>query len=241
VDAAGKIAALATGRCLSELREFIDTIPAIRYVICENGANIYDTRAKKSIHRVSIPQEDVEFAIAELEKRNVIAQMFMEDQSYIRALKEIDLRPYHIDDFRPVFEAGSLFDPDLFDRYRANHPPVDKIDLYFLSEADRDEFRAVISRRNLEIAGSIGVGLEVSPLNANKSDGLINLCSILNLPIEETIAIGDADNDKGILQAAGLAVAMGNALDEIKAIADYITDDCDHHGAAKALEKFLLN
>lgn len=241
VDACGKIAALATGRCLSELREFIDTIPALRYIICENGANIYNTRAKKSIHRVSIPQADVEFAIAELEKRTVIAQMFMEDQSYIRAPKEIDLRPYHIDDFRPVFEAGSVFDPNLFDRYRATHPPVDKIDLYFLSETDRDEFHTIISQRNLEIAGSIGIGLEVSPLNANKSDGLIKLCELLNLPIEEAIAIGDADNDKGILQVAGLAVAMGNALPEIKTIADYITEDCDSHGAAKALERFILN
>lgn len=240
VDASGKIAALATGRCLSELCEFIDIIPALRYIICENGANIYDTRAKKSIHRVSIPQEDVEFAIAELEKRTVIAQMFMEDQSYIRAPKEIDLRPYRIDDFRPVFEAGSVFDPNLFDRYRAAHPAVDKIDLYFLSEADRDEFRAVISQRNLEIAGSIGIGLEVSPLNANKSDGLVKLCEILGMPIEEAIAIGDADNDKGILQAAGLAVAMGNALPEIKAIAGFITEDCNNHGAAKALERFML-
>lgn len=240
VDAAGKIAALATGRCLSELREFIDTIPALRYVICENGANIYDTRQKKSIHRVSFSEDDVDFLLAELEKRTVVAQMFMDDQSYIRAPIEIDLRPYRLEHFRSVFEEGSVFDPDLFNRYRASRPPVDKIDLYFTSEADRDEFRAVAATRNIEIAGSIGIGLELSPLNANKSDGLIRLCEILDIPIEESIAVGDADNDKGILQAAGLAVAMGNAFDHIKAIADVITDNCDNHGAAKALEKYLL-
>jgi len=240
VDAAGKIAALATGRCLSELRDVIADIPAIRYVICENGANIYDTRLKKSVHRVSIPSEDVEFILSELEKRTVIAEMVMEDQSYSRAPEQIDLRPYRIDDFRPVFEAGSVFDPDLFARWRSSRAVVDKIDLYFLSEADRDEFRAVAATRALEIAGSIGIGLELSPLNANKSDGLVRLCEILGIPVCESIAVGDADNDKGILLAAGLAVAMGNALDEIKEIADVVTDDCDHHGAAKALEKYLL-
>lgn len=241
VDAAGKIAALATGRCLSELREFIDTIPALRYVICENGANIYDTRLKKSVHRVSFPEEDVEYLIGELEKRTVIAQMFMDDQSYIRAPLSIDLTPYRLEYFRSVFETGSVFDPDLFDLYRSKHPPVDKIDLYFSSEADQEEFRAVAAQRDIEIAGSIGIGLELSPPNANKSDGLIKLCELLGVPAEESIAIGDADNDRGILLAAGLAVAMGNALDEIKEIADVVTDDNDHHGAARALEKYLLD
>lgn len=240
-DAAGKIIALATGRCLSELREFIDAIPAIRYIICENGANIFDTRLKKSIHRVSFAEDDVDFLTAELEKRTVIAQMFMDDQSYIRAPIEIDLEPYRLSHFRSVFETGSVFDPNLFERYRASRPPVDKIDLYFRSEADREEYRSVASTRNIEIAGSIGIGLELSPLNANKSDGLIKLCQLLNVPIEESIAVGDADNDKFILQTAGLAVAMGNAFDEIKAIADVITEDCDHHGAAKALEKYLMD
>lgn len=241
VDAAGKIAALATGRCLSELLEFIDAIPALRYVICENGANIYDTRLKRSIHRVSFSEDDVDFLIGELEKRTVIAQMFMNDQSYIRAPIEIDLAPYRLSHFRSVFEAGSVFDPNLFELYRTSRPPVDKIDLYFTGESDRESFRAIAAKRNIEIAASIGIGLELSPLNANKSDGLVKLCELLDVPVSESIAVGDADNDKRILQVAGLAVAMGNAFDEIKAIADVVTDDCDHHGAAKALEKYLLN
>ena len=239
-DAAGKIVALATGRCLSELTYVISDIPSIRYIICENGANIHDTRLGRSIRRVSIAPDDVEFLISELEKRTVVAQMFIEDQSYIRAPKSIDLNPYRLEYFRPVFEAGSVFKPDVFDYWRNNRAPVDKIDLYFVSEEDRAEFRAVAAQRNIEIAGSIGIGLELSPPNANKADGLESLCRILNIPMEETIAVGDADNDMGILRAAGLSVAMGNALDEVKAIADVITDDCDHDGAAKALERYLL-
>lgn len=237
---ARKIIALATGRCLSELREFIEGIPALAYVICENGANIYDVRRRRSLHRVSIPHEDVEFVLSELEKRTAIAQLFMEDQSYLHAEQSVDLRPYHIENFRSVFESGSIFDPDLFERYRAACPYVDKIDVYFQNEADCEDFRRAVLARDLEIAGSIGVGIELSPLHANKSDGLINLCRLLNLPIEESIAIGDADNDRGILKVAGLSVAMGNALPEIQRIADVITEDCDHDGAAKALERYLL-
>jgi len=239
-DAAGKILTLATGRALSELRGIIDDIPALRYAICENGAVIYDLYAKKCIHREIIPQEDVEFAMAELEKRTVIAQIYMLDQAYLRAHKEIDLNPYRMEFFRSVWEAGSVFDPDLFERYRAEHPPVDKMDLYFTSETDRDEFRALISQRNLEVAGSIGIGIEVSSKLANKANGLKTLCNILNIPLEETIAVGDSDNDRDILQTAGFSVAMGNACNEIKQIADAVTDDNNHHGAARALEKYLL-
>ena len=241
VAESGKIAALATGRALSELRGIIDDIPALRYAICENGAVIYDLHTKKCIHREIIPKEDVEFAMAELEKRTVIAQVYMLDQAYLRASREIDLNPYHLEYFRSVWEAGSVFDPDLFEHYRAEHPPVDKMDLYFTGEADRDEFRAIISQRNLEVAGSIGLGIEVSSKRANKANGLKRLCSLLNIPLEETIAVGDSDNDRGILQTAGFSVAMGNALPEIKAIANAVTDDNDNHGAAKALEKFLLD
>ncbi|MBQ9950857.1 MAG: HAD family phosphatase [Clostridia bacterium] len=239
-DTAGKIIALATGRCLSELTHVISDIPSIRYIICENGANIHDTRLGRSIRRISIAPDDVEFLISELEKRTVVAQMFIEDQSYIRAPIDIDLNPYRLEYFRPVFEEGSVFRPEVFDFWRKDRPPVDKIDLYFVSEEDRAEFRAVAAQRNIEIAGSIGIGLELSPPNANKADGLTSLCRILGIPAEETIAIGDADNDMGILRAAGLSVAMGNALPEVKAIADVITDDCDHDGAAKALEKYLM-
>lgn len=239
-DACGKIIALATGRCLSELREFIDTIPAIRYIICENGACVYDTRRKQSIHRVSIAPEHVEFILRELEAQSVLLQIFMEDQSYICAPLEIDLNPYHLEFFRSVFEAGSIFDPNLYDRYRAHRPAVDKIDLYFTSEADRRDFLSCISSLDLAIAGSLGIGLELSPPNTNKAAGLLSLCSLLGISTEDAIAVGDADNDRAILKAAGLAVAMGNALDEIKTLADVITDDCDHDGAAKAVERFLL-
>lgn len=239
-DSCGKIIALATGRCLSELRGIIDDIPAIRYAICENGAVIYDLQTGQCIHREIIPPKDVEFAIGELEKRTVIAQIYMLDQSYLRASKEIDLNPYRLEYFRSVWEEGSIFDPNLFERWRAEQPPVDKMDLYFTNETDRDEFRAIISRRELEVVGSIGLGIEVSSKKANKANGLRKLCELLDISPADAIAVGDSDNDRGILQTAGLSVAMGNALPEIKAIADAVTDDCDNHGAAKALERFLL-
>ena len=74
----------------------------------------------------------------------------------------------------------------------------------------------------------------------SKGQGLIQLAKILDIPLAETMAIGDAENDLSMLEAAGLAIAMGNAVPEIIAIADFQTSTNDEHGVAVALEKFVL-
>jgi hydroxymethylpyrimidine pyrophosphatase-like HAD family hydrolase len=56
----------------------------------------------------------------------------------------------------------------------------------------------------------------------------------------EIMAIGDGANDVSILASVGLGVAMGNAPDEVKAVADYVTLDVDHSGVAAAINRFLL-
>ena len=60
------------------------------------------------------------------------------------------------------------------------------------------------------------------------------------MSLDEVIAIGDGPNDIPLLTSAGLAVAMGNAPEELKAVADYVTLDIDHSGLAAAIERFLV-
>ena len=57
---------------------------------------------------------------------------------------------------------------------------------------------------------------------------------------EEILTIGDQNNDIALLQAGGLKIAMGNATDELKAEADYITDSVFNDGFVKAMERFCL-
>ena len=61
-----------------------------------------------------------------------------------------------------------------------------------------------------------------------------------NLKTSEILTIGDQDNDIKLLEAGGIKVAMGNATDELKSIADYITDSVYEDGFVKAMEKFCL-
>ena len=63
----------------------------------------------------------------------------------------------------------------------------------------------------------------------------------LNVSKDEIIAVGDAENDLDMIEYAGLGVAMGNASESVKKIANYITADNNNDGIAEVIEKFILN
>ena len=81
--------------------------------------------------------------------------------------------------------------------------------------------------------------LEIIPKSINKGWGLQKICELLEIPVEETVAFGDAENDIPMLKAAGLGVAMGNATDATKDAADHITHSNNHDGIAVLLRKLL--
>jgi 5-amino-6-(5-phospho-D-ribitylamino)uracil phosphatase len=74
----------------------------------------------------------------------------------------------------------------------------------------------------------------------SKGKALEALASHMGISMNEIMAIGDGANDISLLSSVGLAIAMGNAPDEVKAVADYVTLDVDHSGLAAAIEQFLL-
>lgn len=81
--------------------------------------------------------------------------------------------------------------------------------------------------------------LEIIPSGINKGRGLETVCRLLNIPLEETVAFGDQQNDITMIQKAGMGVAMGNAAPEVKAVADQVTLSNNDDGIAYILEQFL--
>jgi Cof subfamily protein (haloacid dehalogenase superfamily) len=77
-------------------------------------------------------------------------------------------------------------------------------------------------------------------LGENKAKGMSMVITALDIPRENSIAIGDSKNDIGIICAAGLGIAMGNASEELKALAGAITGDCGKGGVGQAIKKFVL-
>lgn len=78
---------------------------------------------------------------------------------------------------------------------------------------------------------------EIVQKGISKVSGFERIMEYYNAPVSDSIAFGDGANDKEIVEAAGIGVAMGNASDELKAVADYVTADVDKDGIALALEE----
>lgn len=79
---------------------------------------------------------------------------------------------------------------------------------------------------------------DITAGGADKGRGLHAMADYLGLNIAETMAFGDGGNDISIVKAAGVGVAMGNAGDELKLVADYVTTSVDSDGVKNALEKY---
>lgn len=92
----------------------------------------------------------------------------------------------------------------------------------------------------LEITNSHPSNIELNPLGINKASGVETVCELLGISMSEVIAMGDSENDIAMIREAGLGVAMGNAQDEVKRVADITTVTNDEHAVAKVIRAYLL-
>ena len=81
--------------------------------------------------------------------------------------------------------------------------------------------------------------LEVLPANSSKGKGVMRVMKDLNIPPKHTMAIGDGENDIEMLKAAGTAVAVGNAAQKLKDVANQVVGSNDDDGVAQAIEMFV--
>ena len=82
--------------------------------------------------------------------------------------------------------------------------------------------------------------IEMCSKQAVKGNALEYLANFYNIPLDKTIAIGDQCNDLQMIERAGLAVAVDNAVPELKAVADYIAPLCSQSAIANVIKKFCL-
>lgn len=84
------------------------------------------------------------------------------------------------------------------------------------------------------------VSVDVCPANGSKAKGIRELIKKLGFQMEDTYAFGDGLNDIDMLQEVGCGIAMGNGREEVKQVADYVTDSVDEDAIMKALKHFRL-
>lgn len=129
--------------------------------------------------------------------------------------------------------------------------PVDEMDpndhyvkfMFIGDEADIDAWRDALPNDVKEayyIVKSTPQHLEFMHKDATKGSGLLTLADKLGIDQSETMALGDQQNDITMIEAAGLGVAMGNAVPEVKAVADVETTTQNTDGVGVAVEKWVL-
>ena len=138
-----------------------------------------------------------------------------------------------------------LFDPGMRPMSEYRGQPVFKIAYHCPRGAVRASLAAVleglanlVDYDNL-LPLPISVG-EISDPAVNKGNAICALCHHLGMTTDDCIAFGDSMNDSEMLQTVGIGVAMGNAPDMVKALADMVCDRCECDGIAKALKELNL-
>lgn len=143
------------------------------------------------------------------------------------------------------FTRNVIFDPTALPYSAYAGQPVYKIAYYSADPAVTDWLAARL-RGSLNVVPFCDVpGFpltfgEISDPTVTKGRAMGALCRHFQISPEDCIAFGDSMNDADMLQAAGLGVAMGNAVPELKALADRVCDSCENDGVAKTLRELGL-
>lgn len=239
---AGMEVVLATGRMLSECWYPLCQLPLVRYVISCTGTEIIDLKEQETIFRQPLSADDLHLLCSYLWEEDVMLQIFdnwdglMHNDAKLLAGAERFVSPSMARAMRNCHHPERNFR-----RYVENYDaPTNKLHMLFARPEDRDRVREKLRDLPYTMVTTCANDLEFMPLGVDKGSGLQHLCQHLGLDQSQVMAIGDGGNDAGMLRYAGLSVAMGNAPDEVKALADWVTRDNDHDGVAAALDYLLL-
>jgi len=123
--------------------------------------------------------------------------------------------------------------------FSTHNVDIEKINVDSITAEDATYIKQYMTGNMYLKVARDGLGM-IMHKDATKSKALTELARIWGIAKTEIVAFGDDLNDIDMLSFAGIGIAMGNALDEVKAVADFICDDCDNNGVAKWLEENIL-
>lgn len=239
--AVGKEVIFCTGRSYAEMEETLEEFPDMHYLCGESGAMVYDLQKKRPVRVISIPLEERRKLWKAVQGRDIMPQLFSDGRCIINASQLYQTEYFQIGVYQKAFEKVCTLTENV-KQTSLETANAEKINLYHTSPAQREETFRLLSEQNLALTMVYSEisSLECSPLGLSKASGLQAVCEVMGISLGEVIMVGDADNDLEALKAAGLAVAMGNANERVKAVCDVQVADNNHDGCAEAIEHYFL-
>lgn len=227
---------LATGRIYPAAKLYSDDLGITTPMICCNGAVIIDPVSDEILYESTISPEIGSAVIDICDKYGVYYHFYDKDTIYSNRMER-------------VIEYFNEFSKTLPERYKIKTKIVDDVkalfsqtSIYKIGTYYDNSPLALQMRQELEaIPGATGFKsldtmYDVLAKNTNKGTALEKLCDMLGLQLSEAVAFGDNENDLEMLQTAGHGIAMGNAEDFVKDVADHIADTNEEDGVRLALE-----
>lgn len=236
-SARGITVSYCTGRAVPELSSYINILPVMRYGVCLAGSLIYDFQEKRVINKRKLNANCVRMLIDSSHRYDAMLQLLTVDQSIVRSDQVRHMSDYNLGEYQEMFEKITTKVPDIADEIR-KHDSILKANIHYHTTADRQSAYEELKHLPVSFVFSEISTLEIMPDKVTKASGLSLLAKCLGIPMNHVMAIGDGNNDRDMLKAAGFSVAMGNAWDDLKAFCDAVTDDNDHNGAGKAIRKY---
>ncbi|OON97923.1 MAG: HAD family hydrolase [Epulopiscium sp. Nele67-Bin005] len=236
-QAKGVKVVLATGRPLDGVKKYLKELDMITnedYLVCFNGALAQNIGTEEVLHHITLKGKDL-IELHELaQKLGVNIHAFSKDGCITPELTKYAKHESELNDIEVNVIDYSTIDPE-----------EDIVKIMMTEEGDKlqkaiDQFPEELYEK-YTVLRSAPYFVEFLNKNANKGEGVRALAERMNVAQEHIMTFGDAGNDKHMIEYAGMGVAMGNAFEEIKEIANFITKTNSEDGVAFGIEKFVLN
>lgn len=238
-EAQGVKIVLCTGRPLTgveSLLEELDLFSGDDYVITYNGSLVQSTHDKEIVSKFGLSHDD--YLEIELLARKLGVHLHTETEDTMYTSNR-DISPY------TVHEAFLVNMPL---KYRTPEEMTEDLSIIKMMMIDEpaflDEIIPLIPESFMEkytVVKSAPFFLEILNKEVHKGAALERLAAHLGLDRSEVMALGDNENDVTMIEYAGLGVAMANATDNVKKVADVLTKSNDEHGVAEAINNYVLN
>ncbi|ANU09667.1 hypothetical protein BBH88_04820 [Planococcus antarcticus DSM 14505] len=229
----GTIVTIATGRMFSSAKLIAQQLGINAPLITYQGAMIKAADGDDVLYERSVSPDISQKLLNIAREKNIHLQVYQDDILY-GAVETDKLVAY-----AEAVQVPYAIEPDLIKLAQKGFTK-----LLFIDEPDvlallQKELQAIFGD-SAYIEKSKKNYLEVTHPEANKGNALLFLANKLGIDRSEIIGIGDNHNDFELLKSAGFSIAMGNAVQEVKDIADYITFTNNDEGVIHAIDKFIL-
>ena len=256
----GNEVVITTGRTMDAIQNIAEEIGTKKYIIAGNGAIIYDTQKNENIYEKNISKNKALDIIKICEDNSITYSVYTNKTIISRYLKYNVLYYYKENMKKTQNKKTSITLVDDVYEYVKNMKDENVIKIFICDET-KSIFNAIIKKlrlideievldvghmsRKIITDGTQEIALEyfyteITAENVDKWYAIEKLMETLKIKKEDVIVVGDNINDKKMIEAAGIGIAMKGSSPEVTKVANYITEfDNDNDGAAIEIEKIV--